>query len=290
VHLGLIIASIVLAVFGTVLGRAHAVARPLSPADERGLKPKDTFRECDKCPEMTVVPAGSFTMGSPDSELNRGRYEGPQHLVAFAQPFAVGKFAVTFEEWDACVVDGGCNGYAPKDEGWGRGRRPVINVSWNDANAYVAWISAKTGKSYRLMNEAEREYATRAGTTTAFWWGPAISLRQANYNGTYIYGDGATGEYRKRTLPVDAFQPNRWGLYQVHGNVWEWTQDCWHVNYAGAPNDGSPWESSACSYRVIRGGAWNTYPGDLRAAVRGRFADDFRTGSLGFRVARTLGP
>jgi formylglycine-generating enzyme required for sulfatase activity len=163
-------------------------------------------------------------------------------------------------------------------------------VSWNDANAYVAWLSTRTGKTYRLLSESEREYATRAGTMTAFWWGPDVSLRQANFDGKYIYGNGVTGEYRRRTLPVDAFHPNQWGLYQVHGNVWEWTQDCWHENYAGAPVDGSSWESAPCRYRMVRGGAWNTYPGDLRAAVRGRHAADFRSDSLGFRVARTLDP
>jgi formylglycine-generating enzyme required for sulfatase activity len=141
---------------------------PLSAAEERALKPKDSFKECAQCPEMVVVPAGSFTMGSPDSEEGRIEEEGPQHRVTFGRSFGVGKFAVTFEEWDACVADGGCNGYKPSDAGWGRGRRPAINVSWDDAKAYVGWLSRKTGKTYRLLSEAEREYATRAGTTTPF--------------------------------------------------------------------------------------------------------------------------
>jgi formylglycine-generating enzyme required for sulfatase activity len=239
---------------------------------------------------MVVVPAGSFIMGSPDSETDRARYEEPQHRVTFTRQFAVGKFAVTFEEWDACVADGGCNGYVPKDESWGRGRRPVINVSWDDANAYAAWLSGKTGKSYRLLNEAEREYVTRAGTVTPFWWGAAISPKQANYNGTYIYGNGPAGEYRKRTLPVNSFQANRWGLYQVHGNVWEWTQDCWHENYDGAPSDSSAWEAGRCGYRVVRGGSWVTYPGDLRAANRGRFVPHFRSNFQGFRLGMALTP
>jgi formylglycine-generating enzyme required for sulfatase activity len=290
-RVALTIASIVLAtVHGAVPGDAQPRVGPLSAPEEHALKQKSTFRECDKCPEMVVVPAGSFIMGSPDSELNRAKYEGPQHRVKFARQFAVGKFAVTFEEWDACVADAGCRGYSPKDQGWGRGRHPVINVSWNDANAYVAWLSGKTGKSYRLLSEAEREYVARAGTRTAFWWGPTISPRQANYNGNYIYGDGPTGEYRQQTLPVDSFQSNRWGIFQIHGNVWEWTQDCWHENYAGAPTDGSPWESGRCDYRIVRGGSWATYPGDLRSAVRGRFASDFRSEFQGFRVGRTLMP
>jgi formylglycine-generating enzyme required for sulfatase activity len=289
--LALTIASIASATApSVVLGNARTWIGLLSTPEEHALKPKDTFRECGKCPEMVVTPAGSFTMGSPDSELNRAEYEGPQHRVTFARQFAVSKFAVTFEEWDACLMDGGCNGYAPNDERWGRGRRPVINVSWNDANAYLAWLCSKTGKSYRLLSEAEREYVARAGTRTAFWWGATISLAQANYNGTYIYGNGSTGEYRQRTLPVDSFQSNKWGFFQVHGNVWEWTQDCWHENYGGAPADGLPWESGRCNYRIVRGGSWATYPGDLRAAVRGRFAVDFRSDSLGFRVARALAP
>ena len=177
---------------------------PLSPERERALKPKDTFKECDTCPEMVVVPAGSFMMGSPASEEDRSPHEGPQHRVTFRPAFAVGKFAVTFDEWDACVADGGCNGYRPKDEGWGRGKRPVINVSWNDAKAYVAWLSRKTGKTYRLLSEAEREYVTRAGTTTPFWWGSSISTSQANYDGmpsTAAARRVSTGRRRCRSIP-----------------------------------------------------------------------------------------
>jgi formylglycine-generating enzyme required for sulfatase activity len=278
------------AMCGIVPGRAQLRVGPLSASEELALKPKNAFRECDKCSEMVVVPAGSFTMGSPDSEPTRTKFEGPQHRVTFARQFAVGRFAVTFDEWDACVADGGCNGYKPNDEGWGRGRRPVINVSWNDASAYIAWLSGKTGKGYRLLSEAEREYVARAGARTAFWWGAEISSRQANYNGNYAYGNSWFGEFRQRTMPVDSFRPNKWGLSQVHGNVWEWTQDCWHESYAGAPDDGAPWESGRCSYRMVRGGSWSTDPGELRAAVRGRFPVDFRSNSLGFRVARTLTP
>jgi formylglycine-generating enzyme required for sulfatase activity len=208
-----------------------------------------------------VVPAGSFTMGSTLSEALGGN-ESPPHLVTFAQPFAVGKFAVTFDEWDACAADGGCNGYRPADEDWGRGRRPVINVSWGDAKAYLAWISRKTGKTYRLLSEAEREYVTRAGTTTPYWWGTSISTDQANYNGTYPNGKGP-GQFRRQTVPVDSFAPNPFGLYQVHGNVWEWVQDCDHAGYDGAPTDGSAWTSGngsawtggACIRRVLRGGS-----------------------------------
>ena len=261
---------------------------PLSAERERALKPKDSFKECDTCPEMVVVPAGSFTMGSPPNETDRSSDEGPQHLVRFSRQFAVGKFAVTFGEWDACVADGGCNGYRPSDSGWGRGQRPVINVNWDDAKAYVAWLSRKTGKSYRLLSEAEREYVARAGTTTPFWWGSTISTDQANYDGNYAYSSGSRGEFRKKTVPVDSFQPNPWGLYQVHGNVWEWIEDCYKDNYAGAPTDGSASTAGDCRYRVLRGGSWFNRPRDLRSADRVGLSTVNRHIILGFRVARTL--
>lgn len=261
---------------------------PLSPERERALKPKDTFKECDVCPEMVVVPAGTFTMGSPKSEKERDDWEGPQHRVTFARPLAVGEFAVTFDEWDACVADGGCDGYRPGDQGWGRGKRPVINVNWDDAKAYIAWLSRRTGKTYRLLSEAEREYVTRAGTTTAFWWANVIATSKANYAGYSTYGGSRTGEYRQRTVPVDSFQPNPWGLYQVHGNVWEWTEDCWNPSYAGAPTDGSAWTRGDCGRRVVRGGSWAYAPGDLRSASRGSLGTTIQDVNYGFRVARAL--
>jgi formylglycine-generating enzyme required for sulfatase activity len=262
----------------------------LRAAEESPLKPMDMFKECDKCPEMIVVPAGSFTMGSPLNEPERSLDEDPRHQVTIGNAFAVGKFAVTFDEWDACVTDGGCNGFRPSDEGWGRDRRPAIHVSWNDAKAYVAWLSRKTGKGYRLLSEAEREYVARAGTMTTFWWGSSITPRQANYDGNFAYNKGAKGEYRRKTLQVDSFEPNPWGLYQVHGNVWEWVEDCWHHDYRGAPVDGTAWTDAAghCSYRVLRGGSWSYVPKLLRTAARGRGAAGFRSRLNGLRVARTL--
>ncbi len=166
------------------------------------------FRDCPNCPEMVVVPAGEFMMGSPENEEGRHSDEGPQHRVRIAQPFAVGRFEVTFDEWDACVAGGGCGGYRPDDNGWGRGRQPVINVSWDDAKAYVQWLNRGTGKSYRLPSEAEWEYVARAGTTTPFWTGATISTEQANYDGTYTYGGGKKGEYRQRTVPVGSLPAN----------------------------------------------------------------------------------
>jgi formylglycine-generating enzyme required for sulfatase activity len=274
---------------------ATAVASPVGPVVLPAASPsRDTFKDCDKCPEMVVVPAGSFTMGSPDNERDRRFQEGPQHRVTFDRAFAAGKFAVTFDEWDECVADGGCSGYQPADQGWGRGRRPVINISWNDAKTYVAWLSRKTGKTYRLLSEAEREYVTRAGTSTSFWWGSAITTSQANYDprGSYDGNGGIEEPYRQRTEPVDAFEPNPWGLYQVHGNVWEWTQDCYHGSYNGAPTDGSAWTSEDCSLRILRGGSWNFSPSYLRAAHRLAGTPDNRVfgNAVGFRVGRSLTP
>jgi formylglycine-generating enzyme required for sulfatase activity len=285
--------------------------QPLAAAHESALKPKDSFKECADCPEMVVVPAGTFMMGSPESErapiqaalvayaiVPGGSTstplstEGPQHNVTVARPFAVGRFPVTFDEWDTCVTDGGCNGYRPSDQGWGRSRRPVINVNWDDAKAYVAWLSHKTGKIYRLLSEAEWEYMARAGTTTPFWWGASFSASQANYDGTRTYGGQSTGDNRQKTLPVDtpSFSPNPWGLYQVHGNSYDWVEDCYHEGYNGAPSDGSAWATGACNAHVVRGGAWSSAPWNLRSANRGFFPTNFRSSNHGFRVARTLAP
>ncbi len=262
------------------------------PAARPCIKPGsgESFKDCPHCPEMVVVPAGSFVMGSPESEPEREEYEGPQHGVRIAKPFAVGKFAVTFAEWNACEADDGCGGHIPDDRGWGRGNRPVINVSWDNAKAYVKWLSKKTGKEYRLLSEAEREYAARAGTQTPFWWGSSITPDQANYAGDAepYQGGGQKGEDRQKTLPVKSFQPNPWGLYQVHGNVGEWVEDCWNESYNGAPTDGSARTTGDCSQRVTRNCSWSNSPALLRAALRYRAGTAFRNSSVGFRVARTL--
>ena len=249
------------------------------------------FRDCEECPEMVVVPAGTYRMGSPASEEGREDEEGPVHRVTIAQPLAVGKYEVTFAEWDACVSGGGCGGYRPPYEGWwGRGRRPVIHVSWKDAQAYVRWLSEETGETYRLLSEAEWEYVARAGTTTPFHTGATISTEQANYNGKYTYGSGRKGKYRKQTVPVGSFPANGFGLHDVHGNVWEWTQDCWHAGYGGAPADGRAWESRECSGRVLRGGSWFNSPWNLRSANRVGFTSGDRSDVIGIRVARMLTP
>jgi formylglycine-generating enzyme required for sulfatase activity len=274
---------------GMPAGRLSSEAELASSKRERMLEPKETFTDRNNCPEMVVVPAGKFIMGSPDGEQGHNPDESPRHSVTFALQFAVGRFAVTFDEWDACVAEDGCNGYKPADHGWGRGRRPVTNVSWDDAKAYVAWLSKKTGKPYRLLSEAEREYVTRAGTTSAFWWGSSMSTSQANYDGDFTYGDGTTGEYRGKTEVVESFSPNPWGLYQVHGNSYDWVEDCYHDSYRGAPSDGSTWISEDCSFRVARGGSWIDDPRSLRSAYKLRLATATRFRNLGFRVGMTLG-
>ena len=252
----------------------------------RKFPPGKTFRDCPECPEMVVVPAGSFTMGSPASE--EGRYkknEGPRHRVTISQPFAAGKYEVTFAEWDACVSVGGCNGHRPRDRSWGRGSRPVIYVSWNDAKSYVAWLSRETGKRYRLLKEAEWEYAARAGTRTRYSWGDGIGRNRANCRSCGSRWDG------EQTAPVGSFSANLFGLHDMHGNVWEWVEDCWHKSYAGAPSDGSAWVTGGdCERRVLRGGSWGIGPRGLRSAFRGWVVAGDRGYTLGFRVARTLTP
>ena len=255
----------------------------------REFRPGRVFRDCAECPEMLVIPAGSFMMGSPAEEQGRRAFEGPVHRVTVTAPFAVGKYEVTFEEWDACVSGGGCNGYHPNGEGWGRARRPVTNVSWEDAKIYVKWLSGKTRKGYRLLSEAEWEYAARAGTTGPFHFGETISTDQANYNGHYTYGSGRKGVDRSRTVPVGSFPANGFGLHDVHGNVREWVEDCWQEDYSGAPTDGSARLSGGtCKWAVLRGGSWVEGPTSLRSAHRHVVGVGLRNYLSGFRVARTL--
>jgi formylglycine-generating enzyme required for sulfatase activity len=242
----------------------------------RQLRPDAGQAQCFKDhpagPEMVVVPAGEFLMGSPEG---KGRDdERPQHEVTIARPFAVGRFAVTFDEWDAAVAAKGVE-QVPCDEGWGRGRRPVINVSWEDAQAYVAWLSQETRECYRLLSEAEWEYCCRAGTTTEYSFGDAIDQKQARFS-------------LNRTAEVGTFPANAWGLYDMHGNVWEWCEDNYHPHYQGAPKDGSAWEQGDGSARVLRGGSWFDDRQFLRSADRGWVQPASLYDGVGFRVARTL--
>jgi formylglycine-generating enzyme required for sulfatase activity len=257
----------------------------LSAAKENALKQGDSFKECAQdCPEMVVVPAGSFTMGGDQLQ---------QHQVTIDKRFAVSKFELTFAEWDACVSSGGCNGYKPSDFGWGHGQQPVINVSWDNAQLYVAWLSEVTGKPYRLLTEAEYEYATRAGTRTEYPWGDDINLNRqtmANCNGC-----GSKWDY-KQAAPVGSFAANAFGLYDMVGNVWEWVEDCYHPSYeivtaqgkVDAPADGSAWTNGDCGNRVVRGGSYRNPPDFLRSAFRLRYTADARIDILGFRVGRAL--
>jgi formylglycine-generating enzyme required for sulfatase activity len=265
-------------------GRIKVDANFIYGAPEGWFKPgagkTEWFKDHEHGPELVVVPAYKFSMGSTDYDR-----EKPVHKVAIPNPFAVGRFSVTFSEWDACVADGGCDGYRPDDQRWGRDRRPVIHVSWDDAKRYINWLNGKTGKTYRLLSEAEREYVTRAGTTTPFWWGSSITTKQANYNGSIEWNGGG------QTVPVDSFEANPWGLFNVHGNVFEWCEDVWHDNYDGAPTDGSAWlEGGDDHWRVVRGGSWYVIPRFLRSADRDRGSTDFRIDDFGFRLARTLNP
>ncbi len=267
---------------------SKTIVRSVQVADPDEAEPPDvgtTFRDTLSSggvgPEMVVIPAGSFRMGCLNDDGDCYSDEFPVHTVNVPR-FALSQYEVTFAEWDACVAAGGCNGYQPGDRGWGRGDRPVIPVSWNDAQSYVAWLSAQTGEEYRLPSEAEWEYAARAGTETRYHWGDAIGVNRANCDGCGSQWDN------RETAPVGSFAPNAWSLYDMHGNAMEWTEDCWNNSYTGAPNDGSAWESGNCSRRVLRGGSWDFYPRFLRSADRDWLTAGLRDHDNGFRIARSL--
>jgi formylglycine-generating enzyme required for sulfatase activity len=229
-------------------------------------------------PLMVVIPAGRFRMGSPADEQERFEDEDPQHDVHIAASFAMGVYAVTFEDYDRFCED---TLRKSEDHGWGRGNRPVINVSWEDARDYCAWLGEQTGRAYRLPSEAEWEYACRAGTQTPFHFGPHITTDQANFNGTK---GSVKGKYRQQTVPVDSFPPNSFGLYGMHGNVREWCQDQQHGSYKGAPSDGSAWEGEETGFRVVRDGSWDAEVRYCRAACRLFIFPGRRHPGLGFRV------
>jgi formylglycine-generating enzyme required for sulfatase activity len=242
------------------------------------------FRDCADCPTMVVIPAGEFTMGAPAVELGGEA----QHRVRIEAPFAVSKFEITFAEWDACVAAGGCRGYQPGDEGWGRGSSPAMNISWEDAKAFAAWLSAKTGRIYRLLSEAEWEYAARAGTVAAYPYADGISPTKANYDAS-TDGTGPSDVNRQRTVPVGSFLPNAFGLYDMQGNVSEWVEDCWNDAYTtAAPTDGSAWVEGDCKGHVVRGGSWEDSATELRSAARTGGAKDDRFYTDGVRIARSL--
>jgi formylglycine-generating enzyme required for sulfatase activity len=257
-----------------------SVASPAVGVYPQHYKSGATFKDCSECPEMVVIPAGNFRMGNHLNSYD-GREERPLHRVTIPNPIAVGKYEVTFAEWDACLAAGGCS-HKPSDNGWGRGRRPVVNVSWEDIQSFVQWLVGNTGKKYRLLSEAEWEYTARAGTTTRYSWGNDTPAYKANY---YFYGSRWGN---RETAPVGSFKANAFGVYDMHGNTFEWVGDCQNDNYAGAPTDGGVWSTGDCSQRVNRGGAWNTSRQYLRSAYRSWLTTGGRDHSLGFRVARDL--
>ena len=237
------------------------------------------FQDCAVCPVMVVVPAGSFLMGSPGTDANREAYEGPQHKVTLAKPFAVGKFEVTWRQFKAFVDE---TGYDAGNYGENAkiGTEPAVNISAVDAGAYAEWLSYKTSQEYRLLTEAEWEYAARAGTTTPYPFPSFAINKHANIEGT---ADGF--EYQ---APVGSFPSNKFGLHDMNGNVWEWIQDCWNDTYANAPADGSAWLTGNCNRRVRRGGSWSKIPAYARSAGRDWATPAARSYVNGLRVARTL--
>ena len=250
---------------------------------------ESTFRDCAECPLMVRVPAGMFMMGSPESEPLSSVDEGLQRSVSIPA-FAAGAYEVTFAEWDACVAANGCDSYVPDDAGWGRGNRPAITISWDHARSYVDWLSRRTDQRYRLLTESEWEYAARADTTTPFHTGGTITPQQANFDGRWSYPADEykeSGLFRQQTVPFGSFAPNGFGLYDMHGNVWELVLDP-ACNYATAPKDGSAPGRCTSSSHIIRGGSWATKPSSIRSAARWRIFPTSYYNDVGFRVARSL--
>ncbi len=291
-------------------------AEPLSASEECALRPKDRFKECASCPEMVVVPAGSFLMGSAPNEVGRTDDEGPQHRVTLAASFAVGRFEVTVEQFAAFVNESAYDGghcFTFEDGRWTEkiewswrnpgfpqtGSHPATCINWNDAGAYLAWLSKKTGKEYRLLSEAEWEFAVRSATTTRYYFGNherdickyangADQSAKTNIPGARDWIVARCRDGYAYTAPVGRFPANAFALHDMSGNVWEWTQECYHGSYTGAPMDGSAWTSGDCGLRVARGGSWFNKPRDLRSALRYWIDPDYRLNNVGLRVGRTL--
>lgn len=296
---------------------------PLAAEIERALAPLEVFQECGDCPQMVVVPAGSFVMGSPSSEQDRAAVEGPQHSVTIARQFALGRTHVTVDQFATFVA---ATGHVPqrscwtieggtfvlrdelswRDPGFGQdGTHPVLCVSWDDARAYVAWLSRETGKAYRLPSEAEWEYVARAGSTSRYFFGDDPHELCRNANGFDQTARSALSGFSEwtpvpcndgyvHTAPAGAFSPNRFGLYDMHGNAYELVEDCYFDTMDGAPSDGSArgsahwWSFRGCRNHVRRGGSWYGSPADLRAARRLSIPHDVRGTGVGFRIARML--
>lgn len=248
------------------------------------------FKDCSFCPDMRALDGGTFMMGSAPGEAGRTNEEGPIRQITIPGRYAIGTREVTNAQWDACVADGGCASYTPPDHGWGRDRKPVVSVSFEDAAAYTQWLSAKTGETYRLPSEAEWEYAARAGADTAFSFGSALQPTNANYDARYAYR-GRKGEWRGEPTVAGTFEPNEFGLFDMHGNVWEWTQDCFVPSLDGIAVNGAPrtqTQNGTCTARVLKGGAWNTGGWRLRSGHRIGKNAAAREFDNGFRVVREL--
>ncbi|MBM3566501.1 MAG: formylglycine-generating enzyme family protein [Alphaproteobacteria bacterium] len=259
----------------TAAGAQTPAAAPPAPAP---LPAAGTvIRDCPECPEVVVVPAGIFMMGSPKG----GKNERPVRPVRVPKPFAIGKYEVTFEQWDACRRAKACAA-DPDDHLWGRDRRPVMNVDFPSVGQYIVWLSRKTGRAYRLPSEAEWEYAARAGATTEFPWGDELIPGRANCR------DCGSEWGEKGTAPVGSFPPNAWGLHDFNGNVWEWTQDCWNEDHEGAPKDTQARTSGDCVYRAVRGGSWYYFRRLARNSYRVKWLTQDRSYNVGFRVVREV--
>ena len=281
------------------------------PKNVVGQTAGERWRDCDECPEIMAIPAGTFTMGSPASEVGRYDREGPAHRVTIAAPFAIGVYEVTRDEYsrfvqatnrasgaESCLVHEDHHWEERPGQSWRNldfpqsTRHPALCISWEDATAYVSWLSERTGLVYRLPSAAEWEYAARAGTSAPWYWGDSTAEQCYNANGADLATDfpwrTPCNDGHARTSLVGSFQANAFGLHDMLGNAWEWVQDCFNWSYDGAPANGSAWEEGDCSARVMRGASWASTPKYLRAAHRAGEGATFRSDYTGFRVARTL--
>ncbi len=274
--------------------KGRNVARALEVVDDLTLRPGKTFRDCADCPSMVVVPAGSFWQGSEEAAPLALKMETPRRMVTFAEPFAVGVFEITMGQWDQCVSDGACS-TRPPDNGWGRGSRPVIMVSWNDAQEFVSWLNKKTGQSYSLPSESQWEYVARAGEENDWLGGSPASVCEfgniaGSESGFRWQHEECSDQAAIETLPVGSFKANAFGVYDVVGNVAEWTLDCMNLSYLDAPGDGSAWGRGICSSRMTRGGSWFTGSREVRLPARFNLKNGDRNDFTGFRVVRRVEP
>lgn len=267
---------------------------PLPPAGYGDTRADEVFRDCDVCPDMLPIPTGEVSINVTTERLTRylvraGLYAGPQRHVTIGRAFALGRTEVTFAQWDACVADGGCDGLKPSDEGWGRGDHPVIHVSWNNAQAYVRWLSQKTGQTYRLPTEAEWEYAARAGARTLYPWGQQPDHDRASFGeDACCVGVTEGKDVWPNTSPAGSFPPNAFGLHDMNGNVYEWVQDCFDYNLPTGRFDQSTVNAEDCENRAMRGGAWYSDPYRITSIYRGFNPPDYHDAVIGFRVAREM--